>query len=276
MTERARARARARWAGALVVVGMLAGRAFGDECSDVAGPAEIAVRDVGLGAPRQPCIERQVRVDLRGAAAIDVPSFYGTLGGSAVAGVRWPVAGLELSVDARLVDDRFAQNASLKATEVGVGPLTLGVLRPLAAWYGVRLAVAARGVLPLTDSAATNFAGAVEAALHATTRPRRWLAIDAHGAIYGAAFAPTADATGFGAVLIGGGAALRPARWFAAHAGLEVQGGWYGVGLDHLLARLAVRFRAGSAGDFTLGAALPLAGAERTDVVIVLGWSLPL
>jgi hypothetical protein len=60
------------------------------------------------------------------------------------------------------------------------------------------------------------------------------------------------------------GASDRSAR---VTAGVEAQTGWYGAGLDHLLVRGGLRVPFRCRARLHLGAAFPLLGDERTDVV---------
>jgi hypothetical protein len=244
-------------------------------CDDLAAPVELTVRTIGLGAPRSACTERQLSVSLGGAATIDVPNFYGLLGGGLTIGARWPVHHIELRADLRAAEETFAQNASLKATSLDAGPFTVGALRTFHI-LGAVVAPAARLVLPLTDSASPHFAGAGELALHADRRVARSFSADAHVAVLGALYTPPGATDRFGALVAGTGAAWLPARRWAIHLGVEASTGWYGAALDHLLVRGGVRFRTHHAGDFTAGALIPLAGRERTDLAFVIDWRFPL
>lgn len=259
--------ARARAVIVLVAALLAAPAARAEDC---VRPAEVALRDADLGAPRAPCVERRVYTRLRALALIDVPDFYGTLDAAAAIGVRWPVGPVEGSAELRAVDWRFAQNASLAASEVGVGPLTAGVLLPL----GDGLAAATRVTLPFTDSTRDVPAGAAEIALHAATRPRPSLTV--HGTLAGVGWLATPSdggATGRLSTALSTGIAWTPARWIELLAGVEAQIGWYDLGLDHALARGGVRL-VWRCHAFDLLAATPLAGDERTDLVLVVGWSL--
>lgn len=256
-------------------LGLVPGIAHGGPCEhDLTPPAEVGLRAAGLGAPRTACVEKTLRLDVLGAAAIDVPSFYGTLGTRVALGVRWPARGWEISGDLYPAELQFSQNASIKATELGVGGGALGALRSFAISMGghaVVVAPAVRLVLPLQNSMHPTFAGAAELAVHAATRPLAWLTVDGHLSAAGEAYAPAGGYDGLAGVTLGGGAGAAPVRWFAAHAGLEAGAGWHG-GFDHLLARVAVHFRVGASNRMVLGVAAPLAGAERTDLVIGLSW----
>jgi hypothetical protein len=252
---------------ALIVLQLAAG-----SC-DFAPPAALGVHELWLGAPRTPCTLRELRVEARGQAAVDVPDFYGVLGASSLVGVRWPESGLELGAELFLAEWRFAQNASVKSTELALGGAAAGVLRTFRAGNAIAWAPALRVVFPIANRARPTSAGAIEAALHGAMTAWRWLDLEAHAA---AATALTYDDgfDGRGFVSAIAGAGVRPSRAFHAGVGVEVAGGWYGV-FDHVLARGAARFRI-SRHELSIGVLVPLAGPERTDVAFSLTWALRL
>ncbi len=244
------------------------------------GPVELGVREAGLGAPRSPCRERSIFARLAGGATIDPPDFYGTLAATTQLGVRWPIAwlgGLELSADAFLVDARFAQNASLKATELSYGPFALGVL-----WAGrfrllgvpVAFAPALRVIAPGSRVGVEGDRGGAELALHLGLRPRRWLSLDAHASALAWLFEGKGGGTDhFAQASFAAGAGLVLADWLAVLAGAEIATGWYDNGVDHVLVRGGLRFTSRRAGAFDLGVVAPVAGSERADLLVLLGWS---
>jgi hypothetical protein len=249
---------------------------YGDVCEQPAtAPNEVAVRDLDLGAPRAPCTEHALFVRLRGAVTIDLPDFYGTIGAAAILGLRAPVGPVELSIAARAVSWEFAQDASFKATDLQLGPIALGALLPLGTAGAGRLALAARVLLPYTDTAYgtdTPYA-AGELALHGGVTASERLALYGSTAL----LAWGASSTARAAANLSFGAGLKLGRPFAIHLGIEAQTGWYAFpDLDHLLVRGGLRFTTTRAGRFELAAAVPLAGRERTDAVVGIDWSLGL
>ncbi len=269
----------------LAAVALTATRAHASPCDAAlgrpfTGPAELGVRESGLGVPRSPCRRRELFARLLGAATIDTPDFYGTLVATTQLGVRWPLAlwgGLELSADAAVADFRFAQNASVKASELTYGPFALGLL-----WEGslrvlgvpVSLAPALRLVVPASRLGVDGERGAGELALHLGLRPRRWLSLDAHvGALVQLFEAADGGTSQFHQAYAALGAGIVLRDWLALLAGGEAGFGWYGAGLDHLLVRGGLRFAVGRAGTFDLAVAAPVAGSERTDLLVLLGWS---
>jgi len=69
-----------------------------------------------------------VALSLRGAAVIDTPNFYGSLGSRACSRELrlGPGRRTELFGTLSFIDFQYAQNASLKGTAARLGPLTLG------------------------------------------------------------------------------------------------------------------------------------------------------
>jgi hypothetical protein len=258
----------------LVLLLLLLGGTARAEC-DLEEPAAIALRENDAGAPRLPCAVKRFDVRLRGGALIDLPEFYGTLDAAVYLGVRWPVGRVELSVAARVVDWRFVQNASLQATELGLGPVSAGILVPLRAgrWH---LAPSLRLILPFTDTAYDVPAGTVEAGFHAGLRASLRVTLLGGATFHTFVTSPPGTVHARGALALSAGTGLELARWFRVLAGVEVAGGWFGAGLDHLLVRGGLRFVSRRAGSFDLVVAAPLAGEERTNLVLGLDWSLPL
>jgi len=253
----------------------LCASAAADPCRDAyPAPVEASLRTVG--GPRTPCAEKAFLFHVQGAATIDLPQFYGSLGGAAMAGLRWPVYGVEWSIEANVVDWRFVQTASYTADEFGLGPFVVGALLPRKLrLFGIEWAVApaARLVLP-PDTHVDVASMALEAAVHVGARPLHALAIQGSAVLLGWGALPTGGFLGRGAVQLSAGATLAPARWLRGSLGLEAQTGWYGPGLDHILVRGGVSV--GRRHQVTLGVLAPLAGAERTDLVLDVRWSAPL
>jgi hypothetical protein len=175
----------------------------------------------------------------------------------------------------RAIDWRFAQNASLKATETGVGPLAVGALVPLTAYArGQRIAIAPalRVVLPYTDSTYDTPAGALELALHLGAKP--WNKVSLYGGSALLGFAAGGNVREAATAHVGAG--VLPWRWLVVHAGLEAQAGWMAwTALDHVLVRGGLRAVTRRAGRFDLSALWPVAGSDRTDLVAGLSWWMP-
>lgn len=249
-----------------------------DPCADelVASPLAPALRDTGLDRTRGACLADTVDTRARGAAAVDLPDFYGTLAGSFFLERRYRLLPeLELQAGARAVDYRFVQNAVVTADEWSIGPVWLGATigdRRRPGGRLLRLAYGLRFELPYTDSnyvdtpvvaARPEVAGALALArtlaLHGRAAGLLWLA------------RPPGDVETRRALLGSADVVWAPWRVLAASAGVEAQTGWTGAGLDHLLVRGGLRVPLGCSARLDLAAAVPLAGEERTDVVVELG-----
>lgn len=243
-----------------------------DEARD-SSPARVPLRDTGLDIARPVCPESATMLDLRGLALIDTPDFYGTLASSMFIGLRVGDEHLELEGGLRAVDFRFVQNAVVTAHEFGVGPVYLAMTHahetPMfgrdAVWswtWRVDLLATDRGYSVTTAAAAMSAQALVPVTRHLRLLGRL--------AALGWAAAPVDAPDGRGALSASSDVDWQPWHRLSLTGGAEAQGGWYGVGLDHLLVRGGVRLHLGGY-RLELGAAAPLLGAERTNLVVLLG-----
>ena len=266
-----------RLAIAAAVLCALAGTARANPCDDVpgSGPARVPLSDTGLDIARPVCPETSAMVDFRGLALIDTPGFYGTLASSMFVGLRAGDERLELEGGLRAVDFRFAQNAVVTAHAFAVGPVYLALTHAHPARMFGRDAIWSwtwRLDLPATNRGyhVTTTAAALSAqALVPMTRHLRLLG---RVAAFGWAAAPVDAPDGRGALSASSDVDWQPWRRLALTGGAEVQGGWYGLGLDHVLARGGLRLHLGGY-RLELGVAAPLLGTERTNLVVLLGFA---
>lgn len=269
-----------RLALSLLALIALTPAARADPCVDEKprGPARAPVRDTGIDVARPACPESAVFADLRGHALIDTGDFYGTLSSSMFVGVRLQRERLELEAGVRAVDYRFAQNAVVTARELAVGPVWLALTRVHAArllgrdaawsWTGrIDVVGSDRGYDIATGAAAVSVQGVLML--------RERLQLLGRVAALGWLAAPIDAPETRGAVAAGSDLGWRPWPRVGVTAGAELQGGWYGAGLDHVLVRGGASVRVGTV-RLELAIAAPLGGAERADLVIVLGLSHPL
>lgn len=245
-----------------------------DPCADpLLAPIAPPVRDTGFDRAIDACLSGGWSASARGAALIDTPDFYGTAAASLFLEVRHLLLrDLEIGAGARAVDARFAQNAVIAEDEVGAGPLYLTAAaafgrhrlagRPLRLAWGLRLD------LPWTDTtygstAVVAAAPQVAAALGLSPR----LAL--HGRIAALLWLvrPPGDVQTRRAAALSSDLAWTPFRVLAVTLGVEAQSGWYGATLDHLLVRGGFRLPFRCKDRLHLGAAAPLLGDERTDLV---------
>lgn len=264
-----------RLAAPLLLLVSLGSPARADPCKepDGNGPARAPLRDTGLDVARPVCPEDAVFVDLRGSALVDTGDFYGTLSSSALAGVRVRRQRIELEGGVRVLDYRFAQNAVVTARELAMGPVWLALTRVHAARLLGREAAwswTGRLDVPGSDLGYGVTTGAAALSVQALVILGERLQLFGRMAALGWLASPIDDPEAHGAV-----AAAFDLGWRAGHrvrltAGAEAQGGWYGAGLDHVLVRGGSSLRVGSF-RLELAIAAPVAGAERIDLVIVLG-----
>jgi hypothetical protein len=245
-----------------------------DVCDDpIADPVPLAVRSGGFDATRSACLRADVDVRLGAHALIDTPGFYGTLGGGLQIGIRFLESfGLEWGATVDVVDLTFAQTAVVTATDATYGPITIhGALgRPVG--ERLRLAALARADVPFTRSSLDSSSAGVQLAGLATYRAASRVAVHGRAGLLGWYASSPGGTSTRAAAVVSADAAIRTWWWLDAIAGVETQAGWYGLGLDHVAARVGAHAHLG-AGPWRLdvGAMLPLAGTERTNLVFTLG-----
>ncbi len=253
----------------------LARTAAADLCDDVhdSSPARVPLRDTGLDIARPVCPETSAMLDFRGLALIDTPGFYGTLASSMFVALRAGDEHLELEGGLRAVNFRFAQNAVVTAHELSVGPVYLALTHAHPARMFGRDAIwswTGRLDLLATDRGYKVTTAAAALSAQALVPVTRHLRLLGRVAALGWAASPIDAPDGRGALSASTDVNWQPWRRLALTGGAEAQGGWYGLGLDHALVRAGVRLHLGGY-RLELGAAAPLFGAERTNLVVLLG-----
>lgn len=245
-------------------------------CAASLAPSAVSIRDTGLDRNRVACGASGFRAGTRAFATIDTPNFYGTLSGALFLDYRLLTAsGFEFSAGARFVDYRFAQSAVFTDGEFSVGPISLGVLRPQRkSWWGVPV-VSSHGLrfeLPLTNSSDQNITVSASPTALVTMMPSSQLHL--HGRLAGLLWStlPESGADSRAALIASTDVAYAPVSFLAATAGVEAQGGWYGLGLDHLIARGGLNIPIGDDNALQLSIAHSFAGAERADMIFWLGY----
>ena len=181
-----------------------------------------------------------------------------------------------MRVGVRIIDYRFVQNAVIKASELGVGPVRIGYSRHREIVLGGRrlqLAPSVDLLLPYTNSTLEPLELSAFAALAARYRLGAANSFSARlGALVWGSSSSVGGATGRAAVSVLGQYERRIGTRGAFYGGLEVQGGWYGLGLDHLLFRLGFGRRVGTRSTLSVALLAPVLGAERTTGVLALGY----
>jgi len=254
-----------------VVLLLLATPAFADEPCGAAGntglatgPADINFGPYGFNSPRRACHRNEANLAGGGRAIIDNPDFYGALDGTAilsgsyVLNRRW-----ELFGSWEAFSFRYAQNASLKATSVGIGQLTVG-----GSWQWLQretwtLTPSVRVMLPTTVPSHGALTGGLSAGLAWQYRRAAWNAFHAYagaGLISGLFSTPAVPR---GTVSLTVGTELLPWEWFSVVVDVQTQFGERAT-LDYLAPALELRFGGESLG-VSLGLARPVLGAARQD-----------
>ncbi|HEU5058717.1 MAG TPA: hypothetical protein VFU21_19425 [Kofleriaceae bacterium] len=245
-----------------------------DPCADpLLAPIAPPVRDSGFDRAIDACLAGGWSASARGAALIDTPDFYGTAAASLFLDVRHLLLrDLEIGGGVRAVDARFAQNAVIAEDEVGAGPLYLAAAatlgrhhlggRPLRLAWGLRLDLpwtdttyGSTAVVAATPQVAAALGLSPRLALHARLAALLWLV------------RPPDDVQTRRAAALSSDLVWTPFRALAVAAGVEAQTGWYGATLDHLLVRGGLRVPFRCRNRLHLGAAAPLLGDERTDLI---------
>jgi hypothetical protein len=245
-----------------------------DPCADpLLAPIAPPVRDSGFDRAIDACLAGGWSASARGAALIDTPDFYGTAAASLFLDVRHLLLrDLEIGGGVRAVDARFAQNAVIAEDEVGAGPVYLAAAatlgrhhlagRPLRLAWGLRLDLpwtdttyGSTAVVAATPQVAAALGLSPRLALHARLAALLWLV------------RPPDDVQTRRAAALSSDLVWTPFRALAVAAGAEAQAGWYGATLDHLLVRGGLRVPFRCRNRLHLGAAAPLLGDERTDLV---------
>lgn len=259
---------------AIVLLGLLAPAVAAadpiDPCADkVVDPIVTPVRDVALDAQRSACMRDEVSAGLDTHALIDTPGFHGVLGGDLALGGRLVVhKAHELSIQLRVVDYEFVQNAVNKITNAGVGPIVIGGAAGKPIGDTARAAIVVRVELPFTrdqmDTTRTSgeLAGVVTGALgHAVTLNARLSALGMHAS-------SLAGSTSRLALRAGTDLVWQPRATVGVQAGADLMAGW-SHGFDDVLLRAGVHWAIhGGPWRLRSGIGAPVGGSERTTAVV--------
>jgi hypothetical protein len=226
----------------------------------------LTLGEADFGNTPSPCSDLRVGLDVRGGAIIDTADFYGFLSGEAVLSANIPVA-RRVWVSGSLAAPRFryAPNATLVGTDVGVGASTLGVHVGLFHREGLVVSTWLRVLLPTDSVSQHSVRTGLEPGVAVLWQPRSRVSVmgsfsvpvqlsflGGRGLAYG-----TARASVDAGVLVG--------TWFEPTVGVEARVGNDPDGaLEYLAARLALRFHLGRGVGVHLSGLVPLAGLERT------------
>jgi hypothetical protein len=243
-----------------------------DPCGDaLTDPVPPPVRDAAIDAQRAACTRDALSTNVEADVLIDTPGYHGEVGGD------WWLAGhlrvarpLELSAAVRAVRYAFAQNAVNKATDVEMGPLTLGGAYITHLGDGANAGLSATLELPYTreDTDTIRTSGDLTLLASAALRPRTFLHARL-GTVWMSASSAGGTTTRI-AARAGADLVRRQGRRLALGLGADVQAGWYG-GLDHVNVRVTGQWRMFERWRCAFGIGLPVGGDERTNAIVVLG-----
>lgn len=239
------------------------------------GPLAVSLDQGGLGSDPMACAVTSVSLDARATALIDTDDFYGRLQGElVVSGTVALSSRVWLSGAVTPLRVRFAQNASLIATDVGTGLGTVGVHGALASTRTVSWSLWGRALLPLEMHShwATTVGGELGSTLlWAPTEP---LTVTATFSVPALATVLGSRAKWDVAARLSFGVGWRVTPWLEPMAGVEVRVGNRDAGSGEYVApKLGVQFHPGRAFGIHLDAMLPLGGSERADARFALGAS---
>lgn len=233
-------------------------------------PVVTPLRDASIDAQRSACLRRELTIHIPLSALIDTPGFHGEIDGALQLGARYAFGEhLELSAALRAARYAFVQTAVNKATELQLGPLSLG------AAYGTRRgrsAFAIVGVIevPFTrDNLATTH---LTGSLTAITTNRLTQRATLHGRLgfVGARAWSLGGTTGRSAFRAGADVVRRVGERWSLDVGAEIQAGWYD-GFDGTTVRLGAQRRFGEYVRGMLGLGVPIGGDERTNAIFDIG-----
>lgn len=234
------------------------------------GPIRIGFSAGDLGTGHRACARSEVALWVRGAAIIDTKDFYGALGATGLLSGSYafgPGRRAEVFGTLAFVDFQFAQNASLKGTALGFGPITLGAGYSLPLPRDVTLAPYGRVLLPTATLGAKTMGA--ELGMSLSWHPRSFFELHALAALdvtFGVDRSPGAPRSGALASL---GVVFAPWTWLALGLDLAMHLGSRAP-LDYLAPAVALRFRLYRGLGLELAATLPLLGADRHDFLAAL------
>jgi len=228
----------------------------------VDGPVILGLYDADFGTGRSACLRSELAVYERFGATIDTPNFYGGVRADTIFSGSYRLRhNMELFGAIELVHWEFAQNASIKATALGLGQATLG-LQGLA-FESQRFAISAYGrvLIPTASWPTSAQTAGAEVGLAALYRPRRDLEVHAQlSADFTAGLTALPQVRGGTTLMLG--IQYAPARWFAFAIDLATVL-CHRAALDAFLPSLGLRFRVWRALNLELDATAPVAGADR-------------
>jgi len=240
------------------------------EAGMVDGPVVLGLYDADFGTGRRACLRSELALYERFGATIDVPGFYGGVRADTIVSGSFRLRRhVEIFGALELVHWELVQNASIKATAIGLGQLTLGVQGLLLETRRFALSVYGRILIPTaTWSPSAQTAGG-DIGLGGVFRPRRDVELHAQlsADVAGGIVAGPGDVRGGTTIMLG--VQYTPARWFAFAVDAAVVLG-HRAPLDAFLPELALRFRLWRGLNLELDATAPVGGGDRRLAIAAL------
>jgi hypothetical protein len=234
------------------------------------GPIVIGLYDADFATARSACLRSTLSIGERLGATIDKPDFYGGVRADTIVTGSFRLRPyLEVFGALELIHWELVQNASIKATALGLGNMTFGVQGRVLESRRFALSVYGRVLLPTaTWSPAAQTSGGDIGAL-GLFRPRRDVELHAQLSVdltAGLSAGPP-DIRGGTTLMLG--VQYTPARWFALVVDLATVLG-HRSALDAFLPQLALRFRVYRGLNLELDGTAPLAGGDRRLALALL------
>ncbi len=260
-----------------VVLALFGTPARADPCRDefdhLRAPIALTLGTADFASTPPACAHTAIAADARANILLDTRDFYGAIDGQAIASGAYALDQRTwLSASADVYRFTYVQNASVIATQSGVGPFVVGGHVVVAESDGASLAPFLRVLVPLESvyqhalrpgvepgasgllalSSRFALAGGISSPLTATMLGRRTLW----------QWTPRASVDGVLAVW----------RWLEVAGGFEIRLGTDRDGIVEFLApKIALRFHVSRGLEVHVDGMLPLAGLDRTTAVAGLG-----
>jgi len=233
-------------------------------------PVVTPMRDVYLDAQRSACFRNEVSAGLDVHALIDNPGFHGVLGGDlSLAGRMIVKKAHELSVQVRVIDYAFVQNAVNKVTNTGVGPIVIGGAAGKPLSDTARAALVLRVELPFTRDEMDTTRSSAELGGVVTGVLGERLTLNARLSALGMHASSLAGSTSRLAFRAGSDIVFEPrTRHVGLQAGADLMAGWT-RGFDAVLLRAGIHWAIhGGPWRFRSGVGVPVGGTERTNAIV--------
>lgn len=234
------------------------------------GPVVLGLYDADFGTGRRACLRSELALYERFGAVIDAKDFYGGVrADTIVSGSYWLRPRLELFGALELIHWEFAQNATVKASTIGLGQLTVGAQGLILETKRWVLSGYGRVLLPTASWTPSVQTIGAELGVNASFRPHRKVELHGHlgGDLTAGLSAGPADVRGGTTLMVG--VQYTPARWFALAVDLSTVLG-HRAALDAFLPSIGLRFRVWRGLGLELDATAPVAGADRRLAIAAL------